>query len=341
MAKRSNPKLIGAFVVGAIALAVVGAIAFGGTKFLETRRKAVLFFEGSVGGLAVGAPVNFRGVQIGSVTGIKISYDIDKQLLEIPVEIEILPDMIHVTSGERNEKRNMLALVQRGLRAQLVVQSLVTGQASVEFDFHPDAPLRLTGYDTGGLPELPTVPSSMDTMQANVAAVLQKLSQLPLDQIANQVATALGGLQQTLNDASTLLKNVDAGLEPTMANLQETSEQARQLMVNANERIAMRDGEPLQTLNDTLKDYGDLAQQLQGKANTLTGDLQKTLAVLNTALSQVNDVTALLERDIQKNPALLTQTTDTLREFKAMAASIRALAEYLQRNPNALLTGKQ
>ena len=339
MAKRSNPKLIGAFVVSALALAIAGAIAFGGTQFLVTKHKAILYFEGSVAGLNVGAPVNFRGVKVGTVTNIEISYDIDKQTLDIPVEIEIVPDLIHVTSGQRSE-RNIQKLVERGLRAQLVVQSLVTGQASVEFDFHPETPIHLVGGTTG-LPELPTIPSSMAALQANVTAVLEKLSKMPLDQISQQVSDAIGELQQTLTSATTLIKKVDTDIGPTLTNLQDTSEQAKQLMATANDRMQMRDGEPLQTLNDTLTDYGDLARQLQGKTNVLSGDLQTTLNTLNSALAQINDVATLLERDMSKNPALLTQTTDTLREFKAMAAAIRAFAEYIQRNPNALLTGKQ
>ena len=339
MAKRSNPKIIGAFVVSAIALAIAGAIAFGGTQFLVTKHKAILYFEGSVAGLNVGAPVNFRGVKVGTVTNIEINYDIDKQTMEIPVEIEIIPDLIHVTSGQRSE-RNIQKLVERGLRAQLVVQSLVTGQASIEFDFHPDTPIRLVGGTTG-LPELPTIPSSMAALQANVTAVLEKISKMPLDQISQQISDAIGELQQTLTSATALIKNVQTDIGPTLTNLQETSEQAKALLVTANDRMQMRDGEPLQTLNDTLTDYGDLARQLQGKTNVLSGDLQTTLNTLNSALAQINDVATLLERDMSKNPALLTQTTDTLREFKAMAASIRAFAEYIQRNPNALLTGKQ
>jgi paraquat-inducible protein B len=339
MAKRSNPKLIGAFVVSAIALAIAGAIAFGGTQFLVTKHKAILYFEGSVAGLNVGAPVNFRGVKVGTVTNIEINYDIDKQTLDIPVEIEIVPSLIHVTSGQRSE-RNIQKLVERGLRAQLVVQSLVTGQASIEFDFHPETPIRLVGGTTG-LPELPTIPSSMAALQANVTAVLEKISKMPLDQISQQVSDAIGELQQTLTSATSLIKKVDTDIGPTLTNLQDTSEQAKQLMATANDRMQMRDGEPLQTLNDTLTDYGDLARQLQGKTNILSGDLQTTLNTLNSALAQINDVATLLERDMSKNPALLTQTTDTLREFKAMAAAIRAFAEYIQRNPNALLTGKQ
>ncbi|MGH6942476.1 MlaD family protein [Hypericibacter sp.] len=339
MAKKSNPKLIGAFVLGAIVLALAGAVAFGGTKFLEHKQNAVLYFEGSMGGLAVGAPVDFRGVQIGTVTSININYNIDEQTLKIPVVIQIFPNMLHVVAGKR-DVNNLKVLVERGLRAQLVVQSLVTGQASVEFDFHPETPVRLVGGVTG-LPELPTIPSSMDEMQANISAVLEKLSKMPLDQISSQVSGAILNLQQMLTDASTMIKGVNEQITPTLADLQGTAQQAHDLMLAANDRIQMKEGEPLYTLNDTLSDYGKLADQLQGKTAILTNDLQTTLKTLNAALASVDDVTTLLERDLAKNPALLSQTTDTLREFKAMAQSIRALADYLQRNPNALITGKQ
>jgi len=338
MAKKSNPKIIGAFVLGAIVLALAGAVAFGGTKFLQTKQEAVLYFEGSMGGLAVGAPVNFRGVQIGNVVSININYNIDEQTLKIPVVIQIFPDMLHVVAGKR-DVNNLKILVDRGLRAQLVVQSLVTGQASVEFDFHPDTPIRLVGGMTG-LPEMPTIPSSMDEMQANISAVLGKLSKMPIEEISAQVSGAILNLQQMLTDADTMIKGVHKQIEPTLANLESTSEQAQELMTSANERIQMKEGEPLQTLNNTLKDYGQLADQLQSKTNVLSGDLETTLKTLNAALTSVDDVVTLLERDVAKNPALLSQTTDTLREFKAMASSIRALADYLQRNPNALITGK-
>src|SRR5690242_12946620 len=135
MAKNTNPKLIGGFVLGALALVVVGVLMFGGGQFLVTKRPAVLYFEGSLGGLAPGAPVNFRGVKIGTVTGMQIEYDVEKQEVHIPVFVEIEPDRIQITSGKRDE-RNIATLVRRGLRAQLVVQSLVTGQASVQLDFH-------------------------------------------------------------------------------------------------------------------------------------------------------------------------------------------------------------
>src|SRR5262245_7341208 len=161
MASKANPKLIGGFVVGAIALALVGAIAFGGGKFLAAKRQAVLFFsESSLAGLDIGSPVTFRGVKVGSVTGIVIRYDVDNQTLRIPVYIEIDLDRIEVISG-REHVENFQALIERGLRGQLVVQSLVTGQASIDFNFHPGTPINLTGTEPG-MVELPTIPSEVD-----------------------------------------------------------------------------------------------------------------------------------------------------------------------------------
>src|SRR5262245_4050260 len=126
MAKKANPKLIGGFVIGAIALALVGVIAFGGGRFLTSTRKAVLYFPtSSLSGLDVGSPVTFRGVRVGSVTGVVIHYDVDRQTLQIPVYIEVELDKVQVISGKHDIK-NFQALVDRGLRGQLVIQSLVT-----------------------------------------------------------------------------------------------------------------------------------------------------------------------------------------------------------------------
>src|SRR5215471_8906335 len=131
MAKKTNPKLIGGFVVGG--------------KFLSPKAKAVLFFrESSLGGLDVGSPVTFRGVKIGSVTSLALKYDADQKTLQIPVHIEIELDKVEVVSGHqdiKNFEARTQSLIERGLRGQLVVQSFVTGQASVDFNFHPETPI--------------------------------------------------------------------------------------------------------------------------------------------------------------------------------------------------------
>jgi paraquat-inducible protein B len=88
------------FVIGAIALVVAGVLTFGGGQFLKPKDQFVLYFPGSLSGLAVGSPVTFRGVRVGTVTGITIKYNITKQPLRIPVHIELEPDNWQVVSGE-------------------------------------------------------------------------------------------------------------------------------------------------------------------------------------------------------------------------------------------------
>src|SRR5262249_5629304 len=162
----------GGFVLGAIGLIVVAVPAFAGGQLFTQRMQTVAFFEGSVGGLSAGAPVTFRGVRIGEVTSVVVRYDTHDQTVLIPVHLEIEQSRINtVGTRKHNPEQNLGLLIERGLRAQLVTQSMVTGQQTVQLDFFPNTPIRLTGIEHG-VPEIPTVPSSMDELTANVSAVL-------------------------------------------------------------------------------------------------------------------------------------------------------------------------
>jgi len=333
MAKKANPKLVGGFVVGAIVLALIGAIAFGGGKFLAAKRQAVLFFpESSLAGLDVGSAVTFRGVKIGSVTGIVIHYDVDNQTLRIPVYIEVELDRIEVISGHHDVK-NFQALIERGLRAQLVVQSLVTGQASIDFNFHPGTPINLTGAEPG-MVELPTVPSDIDLFKANLTNMLQRISALPLDQIAAEV---LG----TVGSANEFVKNLNVQIEPLSADLRDASKQATLTLKEAQSRLELREGEPMQNLNATIVDTRRLVNDVDGKVDPLAGGLDK---IMKSALVTLDHAQLTLESaqgTISPDSTLYFQLNRTLHEIQSMADSIRALADYMQRHPDALLTGKR
>ena len=157
MSKQANKTLIGAFVVGAVALVIVGILAFGSGQFMKNMRKYVLYFDGSIKGLSVGAPVVFRGVKVGSVTDIKVRFEGEDFAVRTPVFVEIDPDRISSDFSEREAalylrklRLNKMVdlLIKRGLRAQLQSQSLVTGQLLVALDFYPDKPINLVGGET-------------------------------------------------------------------------------------------------------------------------------------------------------------------------------------------------
>ena len=345
MSSKSNPKLIGAFVLGAIVLAIGAALAFGGTQLFNEKRPYVLFFEGSVGGLNVGAPVNFRGVQLGNVTDILIRYrDSDKSLI-IPVYIEIDVGRVQI-EGQFIKGTMGTALVERGLRAQLVTQSLVTGQASVELDFHPGTTVHLTGLEPD-VPELPTIPSTMSRLQATVGDLMQKVNKLPLEKIAADIDTTIGSADTALKAAATLLQNANARVDPFLASATQTlakleslaetlntdagpllssakgaADQATATLAEAHARLQLKKGEPAYNLNAVL-----------ATAHSAILDLNKDLDGVGTTL-------AMVRNDYSQESAMYRQINATLIELKATSAAIRRFAEYLQRNPDALIVGK-
>ena len=253
MAKKRNTRLIGAFVFGAVALTFASIIAFGGLQFLSPKGRFILFFDGSLSGLNVGAPVTFRGVQVGSVSSIVVDYDIAAQQLHIPVTIEIEGDRFQVVHGERNPGKNLTALIERGLRGQLETVSLVTGQTSINLDFHPDTPVRLVGSDSK-LFQIPTIPTTFALLQANVTSVLGKISKLPLEKLTDELLGTIQSANQAMKDADGLVTNLNSQVKPLSDSALGTSEQAKSLLTTTEARLQLRPGEPLQNVNDTLID---------------------------------------------------------------------------------------
>jgi paraquat-inducible protein B len=251
MARKANSKLIGGFVLGAFALVVVGILAFGSSAYFTHTRAAVLYFQGSLRGLEVGAPVTFRGVRVGTVTKIVIHYDVQAQKLTIPVFIEINPDDFQIVHGTRGQT-NIDELVQRGLRAQLQVQSLVTGQASVNFDFQPDTPTHLVVGTTSGVQELPTVPSSIDVLKADIGSLLEKIDKLPLEQISDQMLQAGTHINEVLKESLTVVTGASGLIKDLGGEVQPLAHNANGLLVEVRQRLELQPGEPMQNLNEAL-----------------------------------------------------------------------------------------
>ena len=182
MSKKASPATIGAFVIGAVLLVVAGVLVFGTSKFLVEKRPFVLYFESSIKGLNVGAPVSFRGVRIGTVTDIKAVLNAEDNTFKTPVYADVELDRITIVGGPppkglvrrlidtvigvRMEAVDAKAqeLIERGLRATLQYQSLVTGQLYVDMEFHPDMPIRLVALDPG-VQEFPTIQSGLAALQ--------------------------------------------------------------------------------------------------------------------------------------------------------------------------------
>ena len=332
MAKPINKTLVGLFVVGAVVLAV-GAIAlFGSGKFLSKRLIFVMNFSGSVHGLTVGSPVEFKGVQIGEVTAISARFNPKSLSIVIPVYVEVDPESLAIP-GETREKMQSSdypfagRLIAKGLKAQLRMKSMLTGQLYIAVDFYPDKPIELVGLEKR-YPEIPTIQSTGDVIMATlenlpiteIADRLMKVTE-GIEKIVNSpdVTESLKNLNLSLRDINGLVRKIDAEIKPMTASLTATSNAAQGAFVQAEKTLALKEGEP-------------------GK---IAGKLQETLAQVGTTLEEMKSTLASYNQIADKNANIGYDVSKTLMEIETAARSIRSLTDYLERHPEALVKGKK
>jgi len=183
----------------------------------------LLNFDGSVRGLAIGAPVEFRGIEVGKVVDLELEFDWEKMTFRIPVVIEIEPDRIKMTGTRTMDKREgNEILVEKGLRAQLKQGSLLTGQLYVDLDIHPDEPPRKIIY-SGKYPEIPTVPTPMEEITRSITKIVEKVEKLPLEEIGNDLRDTMAHLNKSTEHLEGLIQNFDEKVAPAVtATLNQT-----------------------------------------------------------------------------------------------------------------------
>jgi len=336
MGKQASKTLIGAFVIGAITLIVAGVVVFGSGKLFASTRKFVMFFEGSVKGLDVGAPVIFQGVKIGEVVSIRLDFSPKDLTVVIPVYIEIDYRLLNIPKEfqplvEQATKTKQYPLMhdlieKKGLKAQLQLQSFVTGQLMVNLDFYPDKPVRLVGLDKEH-PEIPTIPTSLEELT-------KKLQELPLKEITVNLNSAvaginklvnspnlqasLGSLNQLLKDSDTLVKHIDTQADPLISSLRSTSNAARSAFVQAEKTLALKEGVP-----------GEIGE-----------GFVKTLTAARLTLDETQKAVGNLDVIAVQNANLGYEISKTLAQITEMSRSFRVLSDYLERHPEALIRGK-
>jgi paraquat-inducible protein B len=235
----------------------------------------ILHFEGSIRGLTVGAPVEFRGIQIGQVVDIKAQFNQETLTPQIKVLIETEPQRWEVL-GEATmaHKDQMEALVARGLRAQLKTGSLLTGQLFVDWDFHEDAPPAQIKYGQK-FPELPTIPAPLQIITARVTELLNKIETVPIEQIGKdlgdtlqnvkqitasaELLEAVRGLDETLQETRELAKNLNANVAPAIT---QTLDQAQQTLVSVEGTLG-KDAPLQHELRQAITELGEAARSLR------------------------------------------------------------------------------
>ncbi|MCH2546836.1 MAG: MlaD family protein [Alphaproteobacteria bacterium] len=307
--KKKSAKLIGTFVVGGIVLFLAGLIAFSSSSLFSRRVEFVMYFDSSLKGLDIGSPVSFRGVQIGHVTNIVMEIDRERKKVLTPVYVVIEPEKFK--GKGLTDQISLLAeppiksMVEKGLRAQLQSQSLITGQMNVELEFRPSFPARYRKDEPGGVDEIPTIPSQFDRVQGAVETILESFRKLELQKLADTTVGTMETAHAAAYEFYTLLHKLNARIDPILANVDGASEEGRKALV----------------------------------------ELQKTLKELNVSADKATAMFAAIDKEVASvSPALNKGVENARTAFDEVATAMRAmreLADYLERNPDALLTGKQ
>jgi len=272
VSKKISKTAIGAFVVGAIVLTVALLVIVGSGKFFATTAPCVFYFKGSVQGLSVGSPIKFKGVQIGEVTDIKMILNQDSMEIDIPVQALLYPERIILAEGQ-HYKSSLKPAIDAGLRAQLQMQSLITGQLMIALDFHEDPPPAKYQGD-GRLDEIPTIPTVIEQLSETIKKI--KFDELiasftrtadGLDKLVNDpdIEESIDNFKDTMKEIELLVRNVNDQVDPLAEGLQKTLAAATETAVAmektlANSAAITSDGSPLmhellQAINE-LKEAG-------------------------------------------------------------------------------------
>lgn len=317
MSKAASKTMIGAFVLGAIALIVVAVVVFGSGRFFKVTRTYETYFTGSVKGLNVGAPVLFRGVEVGSVKNVSLIFDPAKLDFYIPVIFDIFPEKaMRLGPKPGTEGEFVKPLIDKGLRTQLISQSFITGQLAVALDFFPDRPPVFIGLDPK-YPEVPSVPSAVEELQ-------QTLQELPLREIIDKIDTAMDGISNLVNSES-----VQASAKSLDAMLRETTK----VMDELNNQI----GPLAENLQNTSDEIRLAVANIQGQ---VTGD-KGLLEASSKTLDRAEQMLLSVQQIAQENSAIGYELGGAISEMSRSLRSLRSLSDYLERHPESIIKGKR
>jgi len=368
MAKRANPTLIGAFVLGGLTLVVATVLLLGGREWFKHPVTCLMAFDGNVTGLAIGSPVSIRGVQLGSVSNIQVRTGVSYVI----VTAEFDPSRVSGLSGllaEQGLARTIDDAVRRGLRARLETQSFVTGQLYIGLEPHPETPARMTGIDKAHC-EIPTIPSALTQFQDQAQKILTAIEQLPLQELVTSATRAVDGVDQlvrapelrhavesldrTLTEARTVLHNIDTRVDTSGAALQATLEQAQRTIdavgrdVSTLVRSVDRQVEPLASnLGSTSDSARALVQEVQRNLRDINEQLGPALVSLRAASDSARDALRKADRSLDQVDSALdgrsplgSEVVDALEELTRALRVWRTLGEEIDRQPNVLLLGR-
>ncbi len=314
--------MVGAFVVGGIALFTVALVLLGGGKLFSNAVEYVLYFDGSVSGLSIGAPVVFRGVPMGSVTQISLVANSRDSNVTIPVTIRIDEKSFIRANGqtlsEEAQQEIIRRMVERGLRARLQMSSLITGQYRVELDFFPNTPMNFRSSSPDS--EIPTVPSPVVTLQ-------RKFARLPIEEIVNSLTNMLHNITDAVGEGQ-----LKAGIEEFTGAFKEV-------------RAFMSNGKLRETIESVLSQFDNASGSVSREVPALLSSFRSAMNNIAAAAEKMGKVAvnagSVIESSLSRDSPTMNELRRLLQEAIAAARAIRNFTDMLERNPEALIRGRQ
>lgn len=322
MKTKLNPTLAGSFVLGALVLIIAALLSLRSCHILSKPGRFVAYFNESVQGLDVGSAVKLRGVRAGRVVSIQVHYDANSRQSQVAVVAELDQNVISDSAGKMiktTDRATLQSLIDEGLRAKIDLVG-ITGLQFVELDFFDPQQFPSPHSDSGSpYPVVPTLRSGMSELVANLSKVANNLNKVDFAGLSHELQTLLASANQQVGavDLKTMVAKVTAAAE-SIESL-ASSDEAKAAFGN---------------LNKTATDVQGLVAKLNTQVEPVSAELVRSLHSFRDAAESV-------EKLLGPQSGLSDETIKTLRQITETAASLQELADFLERNPNALITGKK
>ncbi len=328
MTDKANPKIIGLFIIFAIGLLITSIFVFSSDSWFSNNQKFTVYFTESINGLNVGAPIKLYGVQVGHVTEIKVERDLKRNMTLIPVTFEVNQEKIqhYVDTRKKNWSHSEVEkLIQAGLRMQLQLSSLLTGQLFIEALFLPSTEATLYGHNNR-YKEIPSVPSKSAEIQNALRNVLEGTKTIDLAIMFNDLQKTISHIERITGSEQT--QNTLTAANQSMQNLQAILATLRQEI------------KPLsKNLDQTIRNADKLIVSLDNNTKPLLEDSRYILSTGKNALHNLNSTLSQVQSLTDQDSAISQGLEETLKQLSAAARATRDMMDYLQRNPDALLFG--
>lgn len=333
MSKKASTTMIGLFTLLGILLGVVAVVLFGAGKYFEKTHKIQLYFEKSVNGLEVGSDVRFGGVRIGSVSAITVIIDTKKNRKIIPVVVELTEKGLRSVEGsgensiDFSSPEGVRSAVGKGLRAGMKQQSLVTGKLYIEFDIQPN--IKGFTYNEPGEPEfpiVPTIPTEMDELISGITDGLKKINDLDIAGLMEEMRDVLKGAKNQIADLD--LKEINENLTAITADVRGLTSDGRIKSSLAN-------------LDETLKEIKELSAKANDNIDPLLADIRDVTEKTRESLLRIEESADSLSKVTDPRSPMLLEFQNLLHETENASRTLRDLTSDLKRNPGSLLRNKE